>query len=366
MSPAFPVLDQPVELVLHIGTGKTGTTSLQHMLKENRARIAELGTLVPRSLGRTRHTRLGLAMRSGADLETQVSWHRQEAASPAQFRRRVLRRLAAEIEQSGAERVLVTDEALYGMPVDAMRRLRRLTDGLARRTRVVVYLRRQDDHLASRYQQVVKTGEVRRLVDRVSEMRLDGLYDYHARLQQWQHHLAPDELVVRRFERDAFLHGSLHQDYLDAVGIVAAPGVVVEPPRRNESLDAESAEFLRILNLYRVEHEGARAGVIDNREYLPRLATLPVGPTLTLPHQMLEEFMGRYETSNAAVARDFLGDADGVLFRSPGRTAGTTSEQYLDPDRVDQFLDVAEVPLAAHEPVRQIARREAAGWTPAD
>ena len=40
-------------LTLHIGTGKTGTTSLQSFLRQNRPRLADAGWLYPRSPGRT-------------------------------------------------------------------------------------------------------------------------------------------------------------------------------------------------------------------------------------------------------------------------------------------------------------------------
>ncbi len=352
--------------MLHIGSGKTGTTSVQLMLDQNRDRLREYGLLYPRSPGHRRHVKLGLSVRSEESLEKQVSWHRQRAASPEQFQRQVLEDLRAEIAAAGLPRVLVSDEALYALPHDAIQRLRGFADTVARRTRIVVYLRRQDDHMRSRYQQVVKVGEVRRMAARVEQLDMSSTYDYHARLKTWQQAFEPDEFEVRRFERSAFLGGSLYDDFLDAVGFEDKPDLVPPERARNESLDAESVEFLRILNMYRVEHEGARPGVIDNRATVARLVPAATGPVLTLPDHLLEAFTARYEASNEAVAREYLGDPTGQLFHAEQRSVESTTEQRLDPVRLDHFLELAEIPAPMHDALRRLAEQEASSWRAAD
>ena len=118
-------------------------------------------------------------------------------------------------------------------------------------------------------------------------------------------------------------------------------------------------EFLRILNLYRVEHHAAVPRLIDNRGLVRRLAKASTGPTLTLPERQLDEFMARWEDSNRVVAREFLGDETGRLFRAPRKIRNTTTEQYLDPARLDHFLTLLEVPEAMHVPLRRLVEREA-------
>ncbi len=310
---------EPLDLVLHIGSGKTGTSSVQQLLRQNRERLAELGTLFPQSPGRERHVRLGLFIRPDAKLGKLVSWQKQDYSSPAEFREDFQHRLFAEINSSGLTRVLLSDEALYGSSVGALKRLRAFTDEIARSIRLVVYLRRQDDHLCSRYQQVVKTGEVRRLADRVEQLDLPKLYDYHERLRTWARLLEPTDFVVRPFERESFVDGSLLQDFLDAARIDARALDHTQVRNLNESLDAESVEFLRLLNLHRIEHEGATAGLIDNRALVKRLTEVSTGPTLTLPASVLDAFMEHWEEANRAVAREFLGDRTGSCSGLPGR-----------------------------------------------
>ena len=219
---------------------------------------------------------------------------------------------------------------------------------------MVVYLRRQDDHLISRYQQVVKIGDVRRLGE-WAQQDFGQTYDYRAKLGTWQRLVEPTELVVRRFERDSFVDGSLFQDFLDAVGIDARADELEQVSNRNESLDAEAVEFLRLLNVYRVENEGAEPRHIDNRKLVTRLSEASTGPTLTLPDGVLDDYMARWEESNRAVARDFLGDETGQLFRTPRKTANTTTEQRVDPARLDDFVTLLELPEEWRDPLRRLA-----------
>ncbi|HEY7044760.1 MAG TPA: hypothetical protein VH419_13910, partial [Nocardioidaceae bacterium] len=239
-----------------------------------------------------------------------------------------------------------------------LRHLHRFIDRMAKSVRVVVYLRRQDDHMVSRYQQGVKIGWIRRLCDWAHE-DMTALYDYAARLDRHRELLAPTEFVVRRFERSCFADGSLYQDFLDAAGIDARVDDLEQVADRNVSFDAESVEFLRLLNLHRVENEGATEGLIDNRRFVTRLAGSSNGPVLTLPPPFLDEFMVQWEESNRRVARQFLGDKSGQLFHLPRKSDNTTAEQRLDPRRIDHFVSLLDLPDSIHAPLRALAEREA-------
>jgi hypothetical protein len=357
------------ELVVHVGMGKTGTSSIQHFLRANEEVLADHGVLYPRSPGGRRHIRLGLFITpddefTGSRVARRQSqdpaWRDQILASPAAFRDAFETALVDEIHAARLPRVLLSDEAVFGSSEGAMRLLGEFARRHGAALRLVCYLRRQDDHVISRYQQAVKWGEVRRIAERTAELELAPTYDYAARLDAWSRLARPADLVVRRFERARFHGGSLTQDFLDAAGVDVAPAALVEEaPTLNESLDAESVEFLRILNLHRVRRQGAEVGMINNRKLVRRLASVPLGPTLTLPAPELDRFMARWEEGNRRVARRWFGD-DGDLFAAPRKSEGTTSRQHLDPARLDHFFAVSELPERLHAPLRRLAEREAA------
>ena len=351
-------LSRPVDLTLHIGTGKAGSSSIQAFLRDNRQRLGELGLLYPKAPGASRHVRLGLFIKSPEEMMSSPAWYRLGQPDPAKFRERFWRRLVSEVESSGLSRALLSDEVLFMRNEPALRRMRGLTDQLARSLRLVAYLRRQDDHMVSRYQQGVKTGVVMRL-DEWAQQDMSDLYDYHSRLTAWRRVLEPTELVVRRFEPDRFVDGSLHQDFLDAAGIDVRVTDLGPVSKRNESLDAESVEFLRLLNLHFVENEGAQVGRIIHGDLVKRLTSRSGGPVLSLPARTLDGFMSQWEQANRAVALEILGDESGELFRAPRRTHHITTDQHLDPIRLDHFLERAEVPERLHASIRRLAEREA-------
>jgi hypothetical protein len=347
-----------VDVVLHAGMGKTGTSSIQSFLRANRDYLASSGILYPTSPGRARHFRLGLSVKSPRELERSPAWSRRDASDPMRFRRRFRRRLESEIRAAGLPRVLLSDEAVFGSSEPGLRLLGEWMSGISRSLVVVVYLRRQDDHLVSRYQQQVKVGATQRLVA-WSRKDMTGLYDYYARLSRHRRLLMPTELRVRPFDRDGFVGGSLLQDFLDTAGVEARAADMKQVSDVNVSLDAETVEFLRLLNLHRVETGSATRGLIDNRSLVARLAACSTGPVLTLPDAALDRFMAQWEKSNELVAREFVADRCGALFRGPRRSGDTTTEQRLDPARIDHFIEVAGLPEEMRGPLGSLAEREA-------
>jgi hypothetical protein len=341
--------------------GKTGTTSIQASLRRNSEVLAKHGALYPESPGRRRHLRLGMAMQPEPDRPRDtLEWRRQGYTCPAELRPVMEERLFSELAERHMPTVLFSDEALHGAKDDGIRNLRELMDRIARSVRVVSYLRRQDDHLCSRYQQDVKFfGERRRLAERIDAARLGNTYDYHSRMVAWRDLMRPDKLVVRVFERAALSGGSLYQDFVEATGLGIA-AAELEGPVRNESLDAESVEFLRLLNV--LWPDGRRPevpGLLPPNRMVRRLEARSKGPTLTLPEDRLDEFMAHWEESNRAVARDFAPHAPDTLFKTERKRRDTTTGQRLDPARLDHFLDVAELPEEFHAPLRKIAEHEA-------
>ena len=359
--------EERFDLILHVGMGKTGTSSLQGLLRTNSAMLAEHGTLYPTTPGGQRHARFGLYVTpddefpDSREARKQIrhqKWQPSIQESPDAFRQAFRSGLLQEIDASGPSRVILSDEALFRSRAGALRLVRAFTDRHARHLRVVCYLRRQDDHLVSRYQQAVKWGEIRRLVDRTPSLDFSTLYDYASQLGAWQQIVDPAELVVRRFSREAFVGDSLYQDFLSSCGLDIGVEDLEPVQRKNESLDAESVEFLRLLNVYKVRHRHRRPGHIDNRRLVRRLAEASRGPTLTLPGPVLDSFMEHWQDANREVARRWFGES-GDLFPPSRRTEGATSRQYLDPDRLAFYLDVTRLPERLHTPLRRLVEQEA-------
>ena len=63
------------DVILHLGIGKTGTTTIQHSMRLSRPALAERGYLYPRTPGPVRHAKFGLYFRSDEELDSMPAWH---------------------------------------------------------------------------------------------------------------------------------------------------------------------------------------------------------------------------------------------------------------------------------------------------
>ena len=68
--------------------------------------------------------------------------------------------------------------------------------------------------------------------------------------------------------------------------------------------------------------------------------------------------MGQWEEANREVARESR-RREGQLFRLPRKTRNTTTEQHLDPARLDHLLALRELPEQTHAPDAHAVEREA-------
>ena len=317
------------DVVLHIGTGKTGTSSIQAWLHRNRDRLADLGVLFPESPGKRRHVQLGLAMQPD-DARRSLDWRTQQVSSPSELRPVFEERLRAEILAARPSRLLLSDEALSGAPDGAIRNLRDFLDGIAGSVRVVVYLRRQDDHLCSRYQQVVKSAECGGWPSAGPDGTVRPLRLPRQARATWRTLMRPDELVVRRFERASLraarsTRTSSRQPASTSgrrtsrraepqrepgCRVGRAPPAAQPPPARPRRRDRRMPPHNR---------SSARLGRATARAH-PEPPRGPAGP-----------FMAQWEASNRPWPATTSATPDGPL-REPAQVRNTTTEQRLDPD----------------------------------
>jgi hypothetical protein len=230
---------------LHIGTEKTGSTSIRNYLALNRAALLSQGFLYPKTPGATNHHGLTAFALDDARIEgARRALGVGEPESVSRFRAEFVDSLEKETAASGASTVIFSNELLSSRlrsPAE-LARIKALCDGIARETKIVVYLRNQADFLVSRYTNIVWEGGTK-------EFRFQGppaLADYSRLLGRWAEAFGRENIFARRFEPADFPGGDLLADFAGATGLDHAR---LRPVARfNESLDAESLAFLRTMN----------------------------------------------------------------------------------------------------------------------
>jgi hypothetical protein len=193
---------QKFDAILHIGAGKTGSSAIQAFLRDNVPALNLLGFAIPGSDFRfvpqiSGHQVFGF--QKFFDAEGVGLFHRLNFMMQAREGRTVV--LSAENISNG----------------ENYRYFRKFCQEF--RTKVIFYIRRQDDYLASAWQQWF--GKVHADID----AWLDGAMRHSAHwgdtIDRWSEIIGAGEVVPRVFERQYFQAGDVVRDFALALGLDA-------------------------------------------------------------------------------------------------------------------------------------------------
>ena len=321
---------------LHIGTNKTGTSSIQSYCAQHRDRLLEDGVLYPL---------VGLEGSAHYDLSRWLGFSHSEsevADMGSPDLRKMAKALEKEIKRSKAGIVVLSSEMfVLNKPVEPVKDLLSGYD-----VRVVVYLRRHDHWWLSAYNQAVKTVAkppwsrgLKRFIN-FNRRKNQKYGKYRFLVDRWAEVFGRENMIVRPFEA------------------VQNPGGVV-------------ADFFRSLGLTQYAEETSRSEIHLNRSFSPQTlflldvvqrAEISEATRKLLKHHVLakaspgngedlmqpslrcdviEENRADYEY----IAKRYLGRSDGALFMEPEPSPDDPWEQPKMPgviDVVTEFVGTLE------------------------
>lgn len=242
---------------LHIGTTKTGSTSIQAFLAANREFLASQNVVFPKSLGVANHNSIPVFVQ-GKFVPTRLH-ARQNVKTPEDyeaFTDRLPEQLKAEVGDLDPDHFIISNEHMHSRCFRALhfRRLRALLEPVltGRKVRIVVYLRPQIGHVVSLYSTMLRNGFIT-TIDEFIESKMSGrAHDYfNARvlLDLWSKAFPDATLVVRPFADMGGLEHGVLTDFLEVTDLAKFSDQLAFKPRQNESMGPWSAEALRQLNL---------------------------------------------------------------------------------------------------------------------
>ena len=203
-------------VLLHIGPGKTGTTSIQHFLFSHRAALRDGGFYVPSALRRGGGQHMDLPLLFGPRREGLERLASARAGSRDDLRESAASALAAEIAVvGGADTLLLSSELLFGAGAPAIDAYKQLFAPYAERFESLMYLRRQDRWLASVVLQRRKTGT---RPDTSLDVRfgVNAPQAFEQAVRLWD--AVSDRCHIRRFDSEFLIGGSLLEDFCATIG----------------------------------------------------------------------------------------------------------------------------------------------------
>jgi hypothetical protein len=300
--------------ILHLGSEKTGTSSIQKYFGQHRPALLREGFWYPRAFTNPAghvHIRLSTAAADGTLAKN--------APMAGEFREEW-----EQVRAKPLKAAVFSSEFFHSELRDAasIARLRDFLSSTFDRFRLVYYARRQDQMLASMHSTAVQGGWTTNPDARsVYETKGHYYFDHHAVCTLWASAFGRENLAVRVYERDKLLNGDIIDDFCRLIDLPLDAGRA--KVASNESLSFETMWALILLN-------GSRHK--DNKELRKKL--IATGrrrggkriPMLTKAEARI--FLDKFAAGNRAffaefvdpaLAKDFTGAFDSFPDAVPSR-----------------------------------------------
>jgi len=239
--------------ILHIGTEKTGTSTIQSFLANNRNQFACEKVLYPNVSGST-----GGSQWEFAAYAIDRPWEKGlgeklnifNESDRDKFRSELLNKFTNEVHKHGYANLLIISSEHFHSRLNTIKEIEKLKNFLHKfvdTVEVLLYVRRQDRLAISYYSTKLKNAAVNPVVFPIKkEDSLPYYFDYEKIFNNWRTVFGQKAMHVRIFDSSEFQNGNLLEDFCSALGLniegKSIPGPV------NESFNQIGANFLLAVN----------------------------------------------------------------------------------------------------------------------
>lgn len=322
-------------LFLHIGTPKTGTSSIQFFLSKNHTALKKFGFCYPdfsfRFPGIT-------PARNGHFLVQKDSSKKgMQQVCDNKYWEQGFDKVISILNQN--QNVVLSDEGIWNAFhnfEDFWPALQQKITTSNHELKVIVYVRRQDDLVQSYWAQQVKetsTLPFQKYLKKGSWKKFHMFY--YDELNAIAAVIGKENLLVRPYEKNQFLNQNLIEDFLALLQIPLDSNFSYPDPQVNTSISGEYLEVKRILNK---EATFAQKGnymiplLIDlSLEHPPKMK---LEQLTRFTHAQKMEFLAQFEEQNQKLAKEYLQHADGILFYNEISKASDEELSYATDDLV--------------------------------
>lgn len=323
------------KIILHVGTEKTGTTSIQSLLSTSYDELVNSGVLFPNTIGSPCHINFTTCVLGDEpDHPLRVLLGLQDENEFNNFVAETKAKLSEEIEQTSPSIIVISDEHINSHLSSAkkLRNFKELCEEFGEIHSVIIYLRRQDKFRLSLFSEAVRAGNLSNFdinnplpVFEVIPYRLN----YQAVLENLSNAFGKNVVKVRIYDRSLFVDGDICRDFLANSGINLNYESAVKSDK-NRTIDGRIikriAEIaLKIKELNNQEHAVLLRSIINNCNKIFSGS----GPVLR--KQLHHDFLDQFAMHNKFIKdKYFMNNKQDELF--PNDTGSVESGDRLYPD----------------------------------
>lgn len=310
-------------LYLHVGMDKTGTSAIQEFMYINRELIFKSTDLYYPHTGiwiDHSHHPFAFSILNLENYTENTLWD-------------LLEKLTSEIESKN--KVLISSECfLTATTVPNFNIFQKYIDNNFTQIKAIIYLRRQDLWLESKYKHCILSG----LEVSLEELKKPDFLNYKQYIDQWARVVGKDNIIVKIYETSQFLNGSIFEDFCSIFGLTLTEEYIVPAYLVNSSLGVYGCEFKKMfmrLNSEDIDWSALNIVLLKYADIERRYKR----KFLLSPAERLNVIKD-YSYINKKIAINYLDREDGNLFSDLSSDSTELSELYNGLTR-EKILEIA-------------------------
>ncbi|EKK0865357.1 coiled-coil domain-containing protein [Campylobacter coli] len=306
---------------VHIGTEKTGTTSMQEFLYINKSIIQKQNYFFAQSIGIKNHWDLAFLGYSLNKKDSYILnnslWNFQAIK---QHKKNIFSKIKDEVKFN--HKIIFSSELLQSR-LTRKREIVKLYTFFKKigftNIKVICYIRDANEMLRSLLSEAIKWEEIDsfELKEEKEEYKLGykkNLFHFHhicnhkQTLQWWGEVFGKENLIVRLFDKNEFYQGDLLKDFIHSIGLEWDDEFII-PPKQNESLDLLGIDLLRRINkflpLFCNNARNIFRGDLHHfaiKHFTSKDSHLKFQP----PKEVVQSYIDYFEESNEWVRKEFF------------------------------------------------------------
>ncbi|WP_231758086.1 hypothetical protein [Microbulbifer elongatus] len=309
-----------MNILLHIGTEKTGTTSIQEFLFKNRSVLGGNGYYFLQSPGQKNNRALpSICMRADKTDDFFIEKGVVSADERKSYEEEFLKKFKEEIETipNNVHTVVCSSEHFHSRLTyeDEVKKLKNILDGYFDSVQILVYLRPQADVALSLYSTTLRSGNDAEFSDVVERQCVPSneYYDYKSLLERWNKIFGDGSVTPKVFRKDWFYQGNLLRDFAFSINEALVERCDFDVPKKNESINHFGQVLIKLINRH-LPRFLPNKGINKLNLSLGRLvASECPGKGLSLGAEEYSALQARFDELNLCLSKEYFSQESNVF-----------------------------------------------------
>ncbi len=330
-------------IYIHIGTEKTGTTSIQEFLFVNHGNLLKYNFYYP-----INETKKYNMWKQHVPLVTSITKKNIPAYKDQQsyVKDEVFDEFIEDVRKIKQDNIIISSEGFSLIEsIDKIHSLKKKLEEF--KIKIIIYIRRQDEFLISKLQQSYKTG--RYFPFEVDELLSFCKVNYYQIISNWSHIFGRKNIIIRIFEKGKLYNNDLYADFLNVLDLDLNSDFI-KTLYLNKSVSLKKTLFLHRLSEYFTP--------IDMKNNLKKFDHLEIR-NIIIQSNILNEgnikdifsyedrkyIMSYYETENQKILSEFFGQDKTHLFNKlrDSNYSSDKKEIMSDSEFIKGLIETTEV-----------------------